>query len=832
MNGSSGEDNDGPSESDPSVSDDDPSDCRLDVRQFAGLVGDQAVSLLGPDGRIVSWHESAAALLGYTADEIVGRHFRQHFPPARREDGDPERLLERARTTGQAEDEGWRLQSDGSRLWIREMIVPVRETDIESNDGRNADIGSSDENGDGDGDGDDLVGYVCLLHDRTDEHERERELREEKALTESIFAAQPDLVYAFDTDGNYLKWNDRVPDVTGYTEAELSEMGPLEFIAPEHRDRVDDAIARILEDGERVAVEADLLTKDGRRIPHEFNSARISDGSGAVLGFTGVARDISDRKAQERELREEKALTESIFAAQPDLLYAYSADGNLVQWNDRFEQVTGYDAAELDGMRPLEFIAPPDRDRIADAIERLLLEGERVDAEARLVTADGQYVPYEFNSAPITDDDGSLLGFTGTGRDISDRKARERELERLERLNATIRRIDETMVTAESREEIETAVVDAFADADVYRFAAIGRVDSAATDEGDSWQPQAWAGIDADGVESVLPSYVDPPAGAGPSALETETVERYHDLQESEVDVWRVDARERDYGSVAVVPIIASGRTYGVFVVAAAESSAFTEQEREVLFEFGGTIGHAINAMVVRRLLYQDTVVELEFESTDPSGICIDLAEENDCRITLDHVLPLTDEMFVYYVTVVGADPSAVRSSFADHPSIGECRRIDAGGEESHWELVVAGPTITGLLSDYGARIRSQVVEDGVSTTVVQVSPEANVRELVDAVIEAYPETKLLSKRTVERPVETPGDFRRRVQEELTEKQRAALEAAYYGGYFEWPTRRSDASDIADRLGIARQTYHQHLRVAQEKLLTAYFEDRERERES
>ncbi|WP_339104089.1 PAS domain S-box protein [Haloterrigena salinisoli] len=794
----------------------------LDVRRLTTRLPDCAVAILDADGRIATWNEGVRELTGYEDAEVVGRHYRILFPPEERTTGRPEQLLERARTEGRVTDEGWRHRSDGSRFRAREAIVPIRRTELDDSAAFDPDATSRDGTDESVGD---VVAYVSILRDRTDEYERERNLREEKAFAESIFEVQPDVVYAFDADGNFLEWNDRVPEVTGYAESELAEMEPFEFVAPEHRDLVADAVQRILEESLYVSVEADLLTKDGRRIPYEFNTSRITDESGTVLGFTGIGRDVSDREARERELREEKALTESIFEAQPDLLYAYDTEGNLIHWNDRFEQATGYGPDELEGKHPLEFIAPSDRDHIADAIERILEDGERVSAEGRVLTKDGAVVPYEFNSARITDDTGSVLGFTGVGRDITDRKARERELERLERLNATIRTVDEAMVTAETRDEVESAIVETFADANAYRFAAIGRVDRAIASDRRPWDPQAWAGIDATAVETVLPTFVEPPAGApDESALETETVACYHALRESDVDEWRRDARERDYGAVAVVPITASGRTYGLLVVGATESAAFTDREREVLTEFGGTIGHAINAMAVRRLLYQDVVVELEFETTDRRDVYVDCSARLDCRLSVDHVLPLTDERFIHYVTVADADPDRVRSVAADYDAIEEIRSADTDGRESHWEVVVAGPTITGLLADYGARIRSRVVDGGVSTTVVQVSPDVEVRDLVDAVTAAYPETEFVSKRTVERPVETGSDFRRRVAEELTEKQRTALEAAFYGGYFEWPTRSSDAGEIADRLGIARQTFHQHLRVAQAKLLTAYFE--------
>ncbi|RQH03480.1 bacterio-opsin activator domain-containing protein [Natrarchaeobius oligotrophus] len=667
-------------------------DVTFDVRNLVGLLPEYAVAVLDSDGRVAAWNESANRLTGYDESEIVGEHYRTFFPKHVRASDRPERLLERARADGRAEDEGWRVRRDGRRLWVVEVIVPIRNEDVQD---------------DSDGSDGEIRGYGWFVHDRTEQRERRRELRAEKAFAESVFEAQPDIVYAFDANGNFLEWNDRVAEVTGYSDGKLAEMNPLEFIAPDHRGRFAASVQRLLGDDEFVTAEADLLTAEGDRIPYEFNSARIVDPNGDVLGFTGV------------------------------------------------------------------------------------------------------------------------------GRDVSDRKARERELERLERLNAVVRTIDETMVTAETRAEVETAVVDAFVASDAYRFAVIGRTDASVADgrtetatavDRSIWTPRAWAGIDSSALDE-LASFVDPPDdGPDPPPIETGAVRRYRSLHDSPVDRWRTDARERGYGSVAVVPIAASDRTFGVLLIAAVESAAFADREREVLREFGGTVGHAINAMEVRRLLYTDTVVELEFESTDRSDVCIDLSSRANCRLTVDNVLSLTDEEFVYYVTASGCDPERVDELAREHEAIREFRSIEVVDDESHLELVVSGPTIPGLLADHGARLHSHVVDRGDSEIVVQLSPGGEVRGLVDAITETYPETALRSKRSVDRPVETSGDFRRSVEKRLTTKQRQALAAAYYAGYFEWPTRNTDAGDLADRLGIARQTFHQHLRVAQAKLFTAFFD--------
>jgi len=59
------------------------------------------------------------------------------------------------------------------------------------------------------------------------------------------------------------------------------------------------------------------------------------------------------------------------------------------------------------------------------------------------------------------------------------------------------------------------------------------------------------------------------------------------------------------------------------------------------------------------------------------------------------------------------------------------------------------------------------------------------------------------------------------LEERLTDRQRAALEAAQLNGYFEWP-RPTDGAEIAETMGITRQTFHQHLRAAERKLVETY----------
>jgi len=68
------------------------------------------------------------------------------------------------------------------------------------------------------------------------------------------------------------------------------------------------------------------------------------------------------------------------------------------------------------------------------------------------------------------------------------------------------------------------------------------------------------------------------------------------------------------------------------------------------------------------------------------------------------------------------------------------------------------------------------------------------------------------------------GTLREELRERLTDRQQATLSAAYFGGYFGWP-RDSTAEEVADSLGIASPTLHQHFRHEQRKFLLAYLDN-------
>jgi PAS domain S-box-containing protein len=99
-------------------------------RLLVDQVQDYAIFALDPGGYILSWNTGAQRLKGYTADEIIGRHFSTFYTREDLDSRKPERELAIATRTGKYEEEGWRIRKDGTHFWANVLITALRdETD-------------------------------------------------------------------------------------------------------------------------------------------------------------------------------------------------------------------------------------------------------------------------------------------------------------------------------------------------------------------------------------------------------------------------------------------------------------------------------------------------------------------------------------------------------------------------------------------------------------------------------------------------------------------------------------------------------------------------------
>jgi len=105
--------------------------------------------------------------------------------------------------------------------------------------------------------------------------------------------------FMFDRNGNAIRWNDKVREITGYSEQQIAYMHPRDFVPNEHQQQIQRGITKVFRRGE-ATLEANLKTKDGQTKPHIFSASRFKSQS--IDYFLGTALDISEIKEYEKRL--------------------------------------------------------------------------------------------------------------------------------------------------------------------------------------------------------------------------------------------------------------------------------------------------------------------------------------------------------------------------------------------------------------------------------------------------------------------------------------------------------------------------------------------------
>ncbi len=239
---------------------------------------------------------------------------------------------------------------------------------------------------------------------------------------ESIFAAASDCFILTDKDAKIKAVNDAAYSMLGYRRQEL-EGRPLSILfkyAGFYRNT-------IIHEKMTQNSDVTLLAKDGHEVSVMYSCSILRDDLGRNIGMAYVAKDISHRKHTERKLLEEKILTDTIINALPGIFYLFDDQGKFNRWNKNFEAVSGYSAAQISSMGPVDFIAAEDQDRVAAAIAELFTKGI-VSVEANLRSKDGRSIPHFFTGVQLVLGEKKYL--LGVGLDISQRKLAEEAIAR------------------------------------------------------------------------------------------------------------------------------------------------------------------------------------------------------------------------------------------------------------------------------------------------------------------------------------------------------------------------------------------------------------------
>jgi PAS domain S-box-containing protein len=302
--------------------------------------------------------------------------------------------------------------------------------------------------------------YMVMANDITEQKRAEIAMRESEERYRELFQNANDIIYTIDLAGNFTSLNQTGERLTGYTQAEALCMNIAQVVVPEQLGFVRENLARKIESDDASSVyETEIITKAGRQLPLELSS-RLIYQQGKPVGVQGIARDISARKGAEEALKDSEEKFRSIVETTNEWIWAIDLEGQHIYTNPAIEQILGYKTEEILGANVLEFVHPEDSDELAGLLQQSIEKKRGWNGLVlRWKHKHGGFRHLESNGLPVFDPQGTLIGYRGADRDITQRKLAEEALSQQAERAALTNRISQAVRrTLDVSEVFHTAV--------------------------------------------------------------------------------------------------------------------------------------------------------------------------------------------------------------------------------------------------------------------------------------------------------------------------------------------------------------------------------------
>jgi PAS domain S-box-containing protein len=305
---------------------------------------------------------------------------------------------------------------------------------------------------------------VGIIHDISERKQAEEELRLSETRYRTVIENQSEFIVRWKPDGTRTFANEAYRRYFGLTLEQAVSASFMPLIAEEDREAVEAKLSRLISGS--VPAETDthrVIKTDGSIGWQEWIDQAIYDETGGIIEFQSVGRDITERKQMEKAILKERDFSDAMLNSLPGVFYFYDQAGKFLRWNRNFEVVSGYSGEEIAWMNPLDFFVGAERDYIAQRIQEVFETGES-DAEANLVTKNGEQIPYYFTGKRIEIENVPYL--IGMGIDITQRRVAEQELRKLnleleERITARTEELAAAMIKAQESDRLKSAFLAA-----------------------------------------------------------------------------------------------------------------------------------------------------------------------------------------------------------------------------------------------------------------------------------------------------------------------------------------------------------------------------------
>ena len=360
-------------------------------------------SIIGKDleGKILLWNEGARRLYGYEPEEVVGRANSSilHIPEDVAADK-PKQLIDAALRDGKWEGTIHRRRKNGEQFTARVVITPRRDSTGKA------------------------IGFLLISKDISDEIRLTEQLKATQFYTRSLIESNIDALMTTDPLGIITDVNQQMEALTGYTREELIGTAFKTFFTDPMR--AEEGIRLVLREGKVTNYELTARSKDGRTTVVSYNASTFRDSTNKLQGVFAAARDITEQKKLEQQLRESEAYNRGLIEASVDGLITVDPSGTISDVNEQMCRMSGYTREELIGTPFSDYFQ--DSDRATAGVRETFEKGVVTDYVLTLARRAGQHLRVSFNASVFKDASGDIRGIFASARDITEQARLQSQL--------------------------------------------------------------------------------------------------------------------------------------------------------------------------------------------------------------------------------------------------------------------------------------------------------------------------------------------------------------------------------------------------------------------
>jgi PAS domain S-box-containing protein len=245
-----------------------------------------------------------------------------------------------------------------------------------------------------------------------------------KASLAAIVESSDDAIISKDLNEIINSWNATAERIFGYSSQEAIGQ-PITIIVPPDLREEEAQILKRVKSGERIEhFETVRVAKNGRRINVSLTVSPIKDSGGRVIGVSKIARDVTDGRVIEKELREKQDLLRAAFTQTYSFMAILSNDGTIVEANRAALEGTGYTRGEVIGNKLWDvwWRSLPEEQAIARTSVATAAKGLAVREECQYALRDGTIRFADRTLNPVQSENGDVVMIVASGLDMTEHR--------------------------------------------------------------------------------------------------------------------------------------------------------------------------------------------------------------------------------------------------------------------------------------------------------------------------------------------------------------------------------------------------------------------------